>query len=141
VGWIGAAGAYLLASAALIGEAGESRDFARRVVPRLNRFCLICALIIPITGIGNLAFVARSRVGPLPSEFLSIVGVKVMLYAVMVWMLTRSTSRLAELARVVESADQAAGATSTTRGLTHVYLVTLAAGSLALLLGLWLAGV
>jgi hypothetical protein len=134
VGWVGAMASFMLGITALGGTSRERRDFALRVAPRLNRLCMVCAGLIPLTGIANLAFAAERRDGPLPAEFVGIVGVKLGLYTLMALMLWRATTRTAALK---QDADGAAAL----RNLVRWYGLMIATGGVALLLGLWLAGV
>ncbi len=142
VSWVGAAASFVLATAALAGQSQERRDFAVRVAPRLNRLCLSCAVLLPLTGVANLAFAAEQHGGTLPPEFIGIVSVKLGLYALMAWMLWRAMERTATVSRlpsatVNEDDDGAA----TLRGLIRLYSLIVAAGAVALLMGLWLAGI
>ena len=133
-GWVGAAASFILAITALSGSSRERRDFALRVVPRLNRLGMVCAVLIPLTGFANLGFAAARRDGPLPPEFIGIVSVKLGLYTLMALMLWRATERFRAVA---QDAD---GATAL-RSLVRWYGLMIAAGGVALLMGLWLAGV
>lgn len=139
VSWVGAAASFVLAMAALAGPSRERRDFTLRVAPRLNRLCLGCAALIPLTGVANLAFAAARRGAPLPAEFAGIVGVKLGLYALMAWMLWRAVDRVAAVSSTaLAAADDGVAAM---RSLVRLYGVMVATGGVALLMGLWLAGV
>jgi len=139
VSWVGAAASFVLAISALGSQSQERRDFTLRVAPRLNRLCLGCAGLILLTGVANLAFAAEQHGGTLPPEFVGIVSVKLGLYALMAWMLWRAMERAAAISRV-PAADENDGA-ATLRSLVRLYGLMVAAGGVALLMGLWLAGV
>src|SRR6266478_7407227 len=81
--WVGASATFVLAAAALAGEPEESYTFALKVAPQINRLCVPMAIVIPITGIGNLFFATHARGSVLPTEFIGIVAVKVGLLTVM----------------------------------------------------------
>jgi hypothetical protein len=139
VSWVGAAASFVLAMAALAGSSSERRDFTLRVAPRLNRLCLGCAVLVPLTGVANLAFAAEWRGGPLPAEFVGIVGVKLGLYSVMAWLLWRAIDRVAAVSSTsIAEADDGVAAM---RSLVRLYGLIVATGGVALLMGLWLAGV
>jgi hypothetical protein len=138
--WVGAAASFGLATVALAGQGHELRDFTLRVAPRLNRLCLVCAVLIPLTGVANFAYAAQHRGGPLPTEFVEIVAVKLGLYALMAWMLWRATERIVT-ARLVSSNATVEDDARALQGLARLYGLMVAAGSIALILGLWLAGV
>jgi hypothetical protein len=139
VSWVGACGSFVLAAMALAGSGAERRHFTARSVPRLNRLCVGCAGLIPLTGLGNLAFAARAHGNALSREFTSIVAVKLALFAMMVWALTliigRSSALHVEHAGAENEADAAVSA------LLRLHGFTIALGAIALLLGLWLAGI
>jgi hypothetical protein len=141
VSWVGAAASFVLALVALAGQEYERRDFAVRVAPRLNRLCLSCAILLPLTGVANLAFAAEQHGGTLPPEFIGIVSVKLGLYALMAWMLWRAMERAAVISRVPPGASDQDDHAATLRGLVRLYGLMIAAGAVALLMGLWLAGV
>jgi putative copper export protein len=136
--WVGACASFLIAAAALGGEPDESRTFASRVAPRINRLCLPLAISIPITGIANLLFVEKARGPALPAEFLGIIAVKVTLLCIMaisLWVAWRAEAinRNGGLA-----ADSTSGANL--RELMTSYGLIVGLGAMALGLGLWLSG-
>jgi uncharacterized membrane protein len=139
VSWVGACGSFVLAATALAGSGAERRYFAVRSVPRLNRLCLGCASLIPLTGLVNLAFAARAHGNSLSREFTSIVAVKLALFAMMVWALTLIIGRSGALR--VERMSAYGEADPAVSGLLRLYGFTMALGATALLLGLWLAGI
>jgi uncharacterized membrane protein len=136
VSWIGAAASFVLATAALGAQNRELRDFAMRVSPRINRLCFVCAFLIPITGLANLVFAAQARDFRLPPEFVRIVAVKLVLFALMAGLLWQASQRVATVERAsVEEAAPLIGR------LARLYGMMLVLGGIALLMGLWLAGV
>jgi hypothetical protein len=123
---------------ALAGSGAERRDFVVRFVPRLNRLCIGCAGLILLTGFANLTFVARSHGNLLSREFTFIVTVKVVLFMIMslsLWQI------MALVGRVCSKVPGLAGEADTEISeLRRRYVVEIALGATALLLGLWLAG-
>jgi hypothetical protein len=138
---VGAAASFVLALVALTGQSQERRDFAVRVAPRLNRLCLSCAVLLPLTGIINLAFAAERHGGVLPPEFVGIVSVKLGLYAAMAWMLWRAMERATAISGLAPAASEGDEGVASLRGLVLMYGLMVVAGAVALLMGVWLAGV
>src|SRR5258708_19297958 len=81
--WIGTSASFLLAISAMTAESAEWRDFAVRAAPPINRINVVAALIIPMTGAGNLFSAALMRRSPFPPVFVGIVAIKVVLFFVM----------------------------------------------------------
>jgi hypothetical protein len=139
VSWVGACGSFALAATALAGSGTERRDFVVRFVPRLNQLCIGCAGLILLTGFANLAFVARSHGNLLSREFTLIVTVKGVCFAIMAASLGQiialTGTLRAEATDLDGEADTALGA------LRRLYGFTIGLGAIALLLGLWLAGI
>ena len=133
-GWVGACLTFLLGSSALAGQPVELRAFVGRVAPRINRIGRLCAVLIPLTGLANLAFAASNRNFRLPSEFIAIVVAKIAMFALMGWSLWRATTIVALRAQV-ETSDG-----NQSRRLAHCYGAIVGCGATALLLGLWLSG-
>ena len=138
--WVGACATFVLAATALAGDPTESSLFAMKVAPRINRLCLPIAIMIPITGVGNLLFAVHARGPVLPAEFLEILAAKAILLAVMglglfgAW---RAVPKLHE--RLQTGACEPHGETNV-RWMMVLYGLIVAAGIMALGLGLWLSG-
>jgi len=130
--WIGACASFILASLALTGQDSEVRELVRRTAPRINRIGLGCAALVPITGLVNLAFAARAHGFALSGEFTAIVAVKILLLALMGFALWRAVG----VANDGATGDRDAAI----RRLRNWYGAITGAGAIALLLGLWLAG-
>lgn len=135
--WVGASASFVIAVAALGGENRELSRFASNTAPRINRIGAILALVIPLTGIGNLVYAARAHGYALPPEFVGILAVKITLFAAM-------AAALAAAWRA-ESAAAETKATSTfaaanVRKLMRLYGLIIAMGAVALGLGVWLSG-
>ena len=130
--WIGACASFVLASLALGGQDSELRELVRRTAPRINRIGLGCAALLPITGLGNLGFAARAHGFALSREFIAIVAVKILLLGLMGFALRRAV----EIANDGASGDRDA----VSRRLRNCYGAIAGSGAIALLLGLWLAG-
>jgi hypothetical protein len=141
VGWVAACTTFVLAASALSGEPDESYAFAVKVAPQINRLCLPMAVAIPITGIGNLLFAARARSSGLPTEFVGILVAKVALLAIMVLGLSGAW----RVAAILQGQSSPAGAAESpcgvsVRRIVAIYGLIVAAGVVALGLGLWLSG-
>jgi hypothetical protein len=98
------------------------------------------AIAIPITGLANLFFAMHTRGAALPAEFLGIVAAKVVLLAVMALGLFgawRAALRLHEQSQTGESESHCE---SDIHRMTALYGLIVAAGIVALGLGLWLSG-
>jgi hypothetical protein len=139
VAWIGVCASFVVAAAALGGEPGELNALTLRAAPRINRLSLPVATLIPLTGMGNLIFVARTRDFILPSEFVGILSAKILLYAVMALALWRAWGLEATIARSLPKSQMVAMVD--VRKLMMLYGLIIGAGTLALALGLWLSGV
>jgi len=136
--WVGTCASFLLAASAMSAESDEWRDFALRAAPRINRINVVPALVVPMTGAGNLFSAALMRRSPFPPAFVGIVAIKVVLFFIMG--ITLAASFAAEHAMregFVESADAGEAAA---RRLVRLYGTVAALGTVALGLGLWLAG-
>ncbi len=135
--WVGASASVALAGAVLSGEPQEWRRFAKVSAPRINRLCVVAASLIPLTGIANLAFVARAYRGRLPAAFVAILCVKVALYSAMALVLW-AVGRVTVPSGAVD-VDDYTGPPGV-RKLTAFYVTIVVLGAIALALGLWLSG-
>lgn len=135
--WVGACASFVLAASALNRESGDWREFALKVAPRLNRINLVLACAIPLTGLGNLYFAGRARGFHFPVQFSELLSAKVVLFIAMAAALTAAWSAEAAMKR-----DQKNGRINlpASRRLVRLYGITVALGTLALALGLWLSG-
>ncbi len=136
--WVGTCASFLLAASAMTAESDEWRDFALRAAPRINRVNVVPALIVPMTGAGNLFSAALMRRSPFPPTFIGIVSIKVVLFFIMGLMLAASFAAERSMREgFLESVE--VGATAARR-LVRLYGTVAALGTVALGLGLWLAG-
>ena len=135
--WVGSCASFVLAASALNRESGEWREFALKVAPRINRINLLLACAIPLTGLGNLYFAGRARGFRFPAQFSELLSAKVVLFIAMALALTAAWSAEGAMSR-----DQKAGSidVSASRRLVRLYGITVALGTIALALGLWLSG-
>jgi hypothetical protein len=128
--WVAVSLSFMLAAGATTQD--ERADFAARVAPALNRLNLAAIAILPLSGIANLAYVARERHYKLPPAFVEVLGAKVMLLCAMAAALAIAWRTAARLG--------AGGSGGAERRLMGVYGAMAALGAVALMLGLWLAG-
>lgn len=141
--WVGTSATFLLALSAMTAESAEWRDFALRAVPPINRINAVAALIVPMTGAGNLFSVAMLRRSPFPPVFVGIVAIKVVLFFIMGVMLAAAFAAERTMResfagqRRDHNFDDGVGAL---RRLVRLYGTIAAFGVVALVLGLWLAG-
>jgi uncharacterized membrane protein len=136
--WIGTCASFLLAASAITVESNEWREFALRAVPRINRINVVPALLVPMTGAGNLFSAALTRRSPFPPAFIGIVALKVVLFFFMGLMLAASFA--AERSMRQGFAESSATGAASARRLVRLYGTIAALGTMALGLGLWLAG-
>jgi len=133
--WVGSCASFILAASALNRESGEWREFALKATPRINRINLVFACILPLTGLGNLFFAGRARRFSFPPQFVELLSAKIVLFFAMALMLAAAWSAEAGLR---PSGDAIGLAVS--RRLVRLYGITVALGTAALALGLWLSG-
>jgi hypothetical protein len=131
---------FVLAAMVLADEPGESYAFAVKTAPRINRLCVPVAIAMPVTGIGNLFFAAHTRGAALPAEFLEIVAVKVVLLVVMAVGLLGAWQAALRLHGQLQTSESASYCQANVRRMTALYGLIVAAGIIALGLGLWLSG-
>ncbi|HTT75337.1 MAG TPA: hypothetical protein VMF50_05080 [Candidatus Binataceae bacterium] len=135
--WVGTCASFVLAASALNRESDEWRDFALKVAPRINRLNLLFAISIPLTGLGNLYFAGRARGFNFPPQFIGILSAKIVLLLGMAaalmaaWAAESSMRHEGPAGNIVLRAS---------RRLVRLYGITVAMGTVALALGLWLSG-
>jgi hypothetical protein len=136
--WVGTCVSFLLAASAITTESDEWRAFALKAAPRINRINVVPALMVPMTGAGNLFSAALMRRSPFPPAFIGIVAIKVVLFFIMGVVLAASfAAERAMREGFAESLDLGAAAASL---LVRLYGTIATLGTVALGLGLWLAG-
>jgi uncharacterized membrane protein len=141
--WVGTTASFLLAISAMTAESAEWRDFAVRAVPPINRINVVAALIIPMTGAGNLFSAALMRRSPFPPAFVGIVAIKVVLFFVMGVMLAAAFAAeraMRESFAGARDGHSVGDGVVALRRLVRLYGTITALGVVALVLGLWLAG-
>ena len=137
--WIGAALSFVLAAAALDTQSGERHEFAVRAAPAIGRVGLVAAVIVLLTGFGNLWMLGLGPGFHFRPQFLGILEGKLVLYALMVlalWGALRAATRLTAARREGRPRE----ITLETGRLTRYNFVMAVGGAAALALGLWLAG-
>lgn len=135
--WVGACASFVLAASALNRESVEWRDFALKVTPRINRINLLAACAIPLTGLGNLYFAGRMRGFKFPPQFIAVLSAKIVLFLAMAAAVMGAWSAEASMRpEVAEGSIDICAA----RRLVRLYGITVAMGTVALALGLWLSG-
>jgi hypothetical protein len=127
--WIAVSLSFVLAAGASTGE--ERAGFAARVAPRLNRLNLAAIVLLPLTGIANLFYVARARHFSLPTAFVEVLGAKLLLLCGMAAALAIAWGAAESLGSGMQGGE---------RRLLWLYGTMAAMGAVALMLGLWLAG-
>ena len=134
---VGACASFVIAAAALTSESGELGRLAVNTAPRINRIAALTALVIPLTGIGNLIYAARAHRNALPPEFIGLLAAKITLFAAI-------AAALAAAWRIGNAIgdEKACGAALMTniRKLSRLYALIMGMGALALGLGVWLSG-
>ena len=137
--WIGAALCFVLAAAVLDRENGERDEFSVRAAPAINRVGLAAAVIVIVTGLGNLWTLGISPGFRIRPDFVRILEGKLVLYAIMVIALWASLRAATELIAARRDGRAPELARQTGR-LARFNLVMAVCGAAALSLGLWLAG-
>jgi hypothetical protein len=135
---VGACASFVIAAGALGGEAGELSRFAASAAPRINRIGAILAVVIPLTGIGNLVFAARLHRYALPPEFVALLAAKITLFAAMAFVLAAAW-RVEAVIRANECRETKVETADIGR-LGRLYGAIVAMGAVALGLGVWLSG-
>ena len=137
-GWVAAGVCFVIAGLALTGD--EQRDFALGAAPRIVGFSLAAALVLFLTGAVNLVLAGIARRFRFSKEFGGILGIKVVLFVVMVlalrWTL-RAAAALRDAAQPTPPLDALADKTA---GMLRAQGAIALMGAVALLLGLWLMG-
>lgn len=127
--WVIVSLSFVLAAGA--STEAERAGFTARVASRLNWLNLVAIVLLPLSGVANLFYVARARRFSLPAAFVQVLGVKLLLWCGMA----------AALAMAWRAAT---GRGAETQGsewrLLRLYGAMAAMGAIALMLGLWLAG-
>lgn len=136
--WVGTCASFMLAASAMTVQSDEWREFAMRAAPRINRINAVAALVLPMTGAGNLFSAAMVRKSPFPPAFIGILCIKIVLFFVMA--VTLAAAFAAERAMREGFAEGTGGGAEAVGRLVRLYGTAAALGTVALGLGLWLAG-
>jgi hypothetical protein len=137
--WVGTCASFVLVGSVLASEVDELRNFALVAAPKINRVNLFAACAIPLTGIVNIFFATRAHGGVLPSSFVTILAVKISLFAAMAGTVTFAWDAEAKMRRALAGPDIASGILMMRR-LMLLYRITIVMGGITLILGLWLSG-
>jgi hypothetical protein len=132
--WVAVSLSFVLAAGA--STETERAGFAARVAPVLNRLNLAAIVILPVSGIANLIFVARERHFSLPTAFVEVLSAKLLLLCGMAAALALAWGAAARLGSGTPPRTSGDGE----RRLLWLYSAMAAMGAVALMLGLWLAG-
>jgi hypothetical protein len=132
--WVAVSLSFVLAAGA--STESERAGFASRVAPVLNRLNLAAIVILPLSGIANLVFVARERHFILPAAFVEVLGAKLLLLCGMAAALAAAWGAAVGL----DSSAPPGASDAGERRLVWLYGAMAAMGAVALMLGLWLAG-
>ena len=130
--WVAVSLSFVLAAGA--STEAERAGFAARVAPRLNRLNLAAIVLLPLSGIANLFYVARARRFSLPPAFVAVLSFKLLLWCGMAAALAVAWGAATGLGA------GARGGARRLRWLLRLYGAMAAMGAVALMLGLWLAG-
>lgn len=124
-----------VAGAALIAEEEGGEDFARRVLPGLNWLASAGAVLLLVTGVGNLIAAGAARHYRFSATFIEVLAAKLTLFVLIgggLWGLWGVAARA-----------RRAGASREGSGLRRLVILAAACalmGAMALALGLWLVG-
>jgi hypothetical protein len=139
-GWVGGCVCFVLAASVLTAGSTEWRDFALKATPMVNRIGLALAALLGLTGMVNLYFAGKARGYVFSNAFVTILGVKIVLYAAMLFALASSWRAETAMCRALEDAGAGANAAAQVRRLAWLYALTAGLGAIAMVLGLWLMG-
>jgi uncharacterized membrane protein YidH (DUF202 family) len=137
--WIGACACFVIAGLALERDSAEQRDFAARVAPKLDRVNVGAAIVLLATGAVNLALAGWARGFHFPPVFVMLLGTKVLLFIAMTAALGVAL-RTDVLIRALLDKGRANAVPGAMIRMMQAHGLTIALGSIALVLGLWLAG-
>ena len=129
--WTGSCASLVLVGSALAAGSDESRDFMLKAAPRIDRVNLAAAATLLLSGAMNLAIYGAARHYAFSPGFIAVLCAKIGLFAAMTLALSASWRAEAMLGH------DAPGATARIVKLSGL---TVAAGTIALALGLWLLG-
>ena len=137
--WIGTSAVTTVAANALTFNTDEFREFVSKAIPTIDRVNICAALALLITGLVNFLLLATPVAFDLPSMFVVVLGLKVILFAAMAVALVAIFRGETQLKSAARSEAAGWGAAKMIRigilsGLTAVL------GAIALTLGVWLAG-
>lgn len=124
-----------VAAAVTSAESGEATELVLRVVPKFNRANAAAAAIVVATGLVNIFGAGERRHFAFPPAFTEVLAVKVGLYVLMV------AALMASLGVERKLRDANPGAPAGAGRLVALSALGAVAGALAMMLGVWLAGV
>ena len=124
--WIAACGCVVIAGLALETGSDEQRNFALKVVPRINGLIAGAAGLLLATGVANFALLGAARGFQFSTQFAVVLAAKVVLFIGM-------AMTLGAVLRARTAAD------AMSRRIRYHGAIAVM-GGLALLLGLWLMG-
>jgi len=81
--WIGTSAVTTVAANALTFNTDEFREFVSKAIPTIDRVNICAALALLITGLVNFLLLATPVAFDLPSMFVVVLGLKVILFAAM----------------------------------------------------------
>ena len=137
--WIGASASFTIAGLALAAGSDEQRRFVERGGPRINGLAMFSAIVLVLTGMLNLGRVFQMRAGSLSTIFLYVLAVKIVLYLAMLMTLGAALRSIPAMRSDLEQGSQDA-VPRAMRTMLRAHIATLAMGSIAMILGLWLVG-
>jgi hypothetical protein len=137
--WVGACACFVIAGLALAAGSVEQRNFVENAAPKIDLLGLVAAVVLLVTGFFNLITAGTARRFVFSTEFTTVLGIKIALFIVMVFVLTRSMRVLAGVKAVLARGRSDEIPTSMRRMVTaHIAIVAM--GGIALILGTWLMG-
>ena len=137
--WIAACACFVIAGLAIEDGTDEQASFVRRAIARINQVALAAASVVLITGAINLAIVTAARGSNLRAIFVFVVLAKLAIFAVMATALALAMRASARTRGLLQSGNRGA-LPGAIRRMVRAHFTMVALGSIALVLGLWLAG-
>lgn len=132
--WIAASAGVVIAALAVAQEPRELGVLIGRTAGKVKLIGMGGIVLMPITGILNLENVARARRIALSSEFMGVLSLKLGLFALMAWAVWRAAEKFRGQANDELAASHA-------QRLVRWYSIVASAGAVALVCGVWLAGI
>jgi hypothetical protein len=137
--WATASACFVIAGLALAPNSVEQRNFVNKAAAAIERIGLLAAATLLVTGLINLFTVATFRGFALPTQFVVVLSIKILLFIAMTVVLIRAM-RVGGAIRALLERARAGAIPSAMTTMVRAHFAIAVMGSMALILGLWLSG-